>query len=263
MKLTGTPSTKPEERSVTELIAVDVVDRVLCIRLNRPAKKNAINSAMYAAMNAALGRAREDADIRVVLFVGSETCFTSGNDIEDFLNPGSGAGGEFIKTLPRVEKPMVAAVAGPAVGIGTTLLLHCDLVYASENAYLKLPFVDLGIVPEAGSSLLLPRIIGHQRACQALLLGETLKADLACTWGLINEVVPAGQVESRALAAATLLAKRAPAAVQATKRLLRRAEAASVSETIDVELTEFVARLQSPEAREALQAFMEKRAPKF
>jgi enoyl-CoA hydratase/carnithine racemase len=248
---------------VTEFIAVDVVDRVMRIRLNRPAKKNAIDSAMYAAMNAALARARRDEEIRAVLFAGSEVCFTSGNDIEDFLNPGSGAGAEFIRTLPQVEKPMVAAVAGPAVGIGTTLLLHCDLVYASENAYLKLPFVDLGIVPEAGSSLLLPRIIGHQRACQALLLGETVKADVACSWGLINEVVAVGQVEARALAKATLLAQRAPAAVQATKRLLRRAEATSLSETIDVELTEFVARLQSPEAREALQAFMEKRSPKF
>jgi len=248
---------------VSEHIVVDVEERVMRIRLNRPAKKNAINGDMYRAMIAALERARTDVDVRAILFVGSETCFTSGNDIGDFLQPRSTAGADFIRTLPQVEKPMVAAVAGPAVGIGSTLLLHCDLVYLSENAYLKLPFVDLGLVPEAASSLLLPRIIGHARASQALLLGEILKPDVAYAWGLINEVVPVGQVEAHALSKAKLLAARAPAAVQATKRLLRRAEAASIAETMNLELVEFTARLTSPEAREALQAFMEKRAPQF
>jgi enoyl-CoA hydratase/carnithine racemase len=218
---------------------------------------------MYAAMTAALEQARKDAEVRAVLFVGSETCFTAGNDIEDFLKPRGIAGASFIKTLPQVEKPMVAAVAGPAVGIGSTLLLHCDLVYLSENAYLRLPFVDLGIVPEAASSLLLPRIIGHARASQALLLGETLKPDVALAWGLVNEIVPTGHVEAHAFSKAKQLAARAPAAVQATKRLLRRADAASIAETMEIELAEFAARLTSPEAREALQAFLEKRAPKF
>jgi len=248
---------------VTEHIQVDVEERVLRIRLHRPAKKNALTADMYGAMTAALERARSDEAIRAVLFVGSETCFTSGNDVGDFLQPRGVAGATFIKTLPRVEKPMVAAVAGPAVGVGSTLLLHCDLVYASENAYLRLPFVDLGIVPEAASSLLLPRIIGHARASQLLLLGEMLKAEAAMTWGLVNEVVPVGQVEAHALAKAKLLAARAPAAVQATKRLLKRAEEATVAETMNIELEEFSARLKSPEAREALQAFLEKRAPKF
>ena len=248
---------------MTEHIQVDVEERVLRIRLHRPAKKNALTADMYGAMTAALERARSDEAIRAVLFVGSETCFTSGNDVGDFLQPRGVAGATFIKTLPRVEKPMVAAVAGPAVGVGSTLLLHCDLVYASENAYLRLPFVDLGIVPEAASSLLLPRIIGHARASQLLLLGEMLKAEAAMTWGLVNEVVPVGQVEAHALAKAKLLAARAPAAVQATKRLLKRAEEATVAETMNIELEEFSARLKSPEAREALQAFLEKRAPKF
>ena len=248
---------------MSEHIVVDVEERVMRIRLNRPAKKNAINGDMYRAMSAALERARTDDDVRSILFVGSETCFTSGNDIGDFLQPRSTAGADFIRTLPQVEKPTVAAVAGPAVGIGSTLLLHCDLVYLSENAYLKLPFVDLGLVPEAASSLLLPRIIGHARASQALLLGEILKPDVAYTWGLINEVVAVGQVEAHAFSKAKLLAARAPAAVQATKRLLRRAEVASVAETMNIELVEFTARLTSPEAREALQAFMEKRAPQF
>jgi enoyl-CoA hydratase/carnithine racemase len=248
---------------VTEHIIVDETERVLRIRLNRPAKKNAITGEMYEAMTAALERARKDEGIRAILFVGSETCFTSGNDVGDFLQPRGIAGATFIKTLPQVEKPMVAAVAGPAVGVGSTLLLHCDLVYASDNAYLKLPFVDLGIVPEAASSLLLPRIIGHARASQLLLLGEILKADVAHAWGVVNEVVPAGQVEAHALAKAKLLAARAPAAVQATKRLLKRAEMMGVAETMNVELEEFSTRLKSPEAREALQAFLEKRAPKF
>lgn len=248
---------------MSEHIVVDVEERVLRIRLNRPAKKNAITQSMYVAMTAALERARKEPEIRAVLFVGSETCFTAGNDIEDFLGPRSTAGFDFIRTLPQVEKPMVAAVAGPAVGIGSTLLLHCDLVYLSQNGYLKLPFVDLGIVPEAASSLLLPRIIGHARASQALLLGETLKPETALAWGLVNEVVPPGQVEAHALAKAKQLATRAPAAVQATKRLMRRAEASSIAETMEVEVVEFAARLTSPEAREALQAFLEKRAPKF
>lgn len=248
---------------MTEHVVVDVEERVLRIRLNRPEKKNAIHRAMYQAMTAALERARTDADVRAVLFVGSEACFTSGNDIEDFLKPRTTAGADFIKTLPTVDKPMVAAVAGPAVGVGGTLLLHCDLVYLSENAYLKLPFVDLGIVPEAASSLLLPRIVGHARAAQALLLGETITPDLARAWGLVNDIVPEGQVEAHALRKAKQLAARAPAAVQATKRLLRRAEAAAIAETMDIELEEFTRRLASPEAREALQAFLEKRAPKF
>lgn len=248
---------------MTELIAIDVVDHVLRIRINRPEKKNALNSAMYAAMTAALQRAREDEQIRVVLFVGSETCFTSGNDVMDFVNPSGAGGAEFIKLLPQVEKPMVAAVAGYAVGIGTTLVFHCELVYAADNALFRMPFVDLGVVPEAGSSLLMPRIVGHQRACQMMLLGETVTAERACGWGFVNEVVAAGTVEAHALAKAKLLAQRAPAAVQATKRLLRRAESASVTETIDIELTEFFTRLQSHESREAMQAFLEKRVAKY
>lgn len=248
---------------MTEHIAVEVEDRVLRIRFNRPAKKNAITVEMYEAMTAGLERANGDPEIRAVLFAGSETCFTAGNDIEDFLKPRSMAGATFVRTLPTVSKPMVAAVAGPAVGVGTTLLLHCDLVYVSENAYLKLPFVDLGIVPEAGSSLLLPRLIGHVRAAQALLLGETLKAERAVEWGLANEVVPAGQVEAHAWSKAKLIAARAPIAMQMTKRLLRQGDYAAVAAALDAELIEFNERLRSPEAREALTAFVEKRTPKF
>jgi enoyl-CoA hydratase/carnithine racemase len=252
-----------EEPPVSENILVDVVDHVLRIRMHRPEKKNALNGAMYSAMSAALGRARDDEQIRVVLFVGSEVCFTSGNDVKDFVNPTGLGGAEFIKLLPQVEKPMIAAVAGHAIGIGTTMVLHCELVYAANSALFRMPFVDLGVVPEAGSSLLMPRIVGHQRACQMMLLGETVSAERACAWGFVNEVVPTGTVEAHALAKAKLLAQRAPAAVQATKRLLRRAEAAAVGETIDVELMEFDARLRSPEAREAMQAFLTKRTAKF
>ncbi len=252
---------------MSEQIEFRVDGRVAQIVINRPEKKNALSVAMYAALVDALRRADAERAVRVVLIRGSESCFTAGNDLQDFMqSPPSGESSptvQFLKTIHAVKKPVVAAVAGPAVGIGTTLLLHCDLIYADPKARFQLPFVNLGLCPEAGSSYLLPQLVGHQRAAELLLFGESFTAETALEIGLVNEIAPEGQVLATAEAKARLLAERPLASLVLTKSMLKRAHARRVDETIVEELSHFGARLASPEAAEAFQAFFEKRKPDF
>ncbi len=251
----------------TEFIQADISDRVLTIRMARPAKKNALTAAMYGAMSAGLRRAWVDDDVRAVVITGGPDCFTAGNDLGDFLNaPPTGAESpvvQFLTALRDFPKPLVAAVCGVAIGIGTTMLLHCDLAYAGTNARFHLPFVDLGLVPEAASSLLLPQLVGQRRAAQLLMLAEPFGGADALAYGLVNGVLEPEEVEHVARSKALLLAAKAPAALRHTKRLMKQAQAELVAHTMDAELAVFGAQLQGPEAAEALQAFFEKRKPDF
>ncbi len=246
-------------------VHVQLIDRVLRIRFDRPEKKNALTLDMYEAATAALRRAEEDTEVRCVLFSGSEGCFTAGNDLNAFLNPSEGLPAilAFLDALTRATKPLVAAVDGLAVGIGTTMLLHCDLVYCSTGARFKLPFVDLGLVPEAGSSLLLPQLIGDKRAAAMLLLGEPLSANDAMALGLVNEVVPPGALDDVATSKAAALAAKPPAALRASRALLRAPQHALLQATMQAEIAAFSERLAGPEVTEAVTAFLEKRKPDF
>ncbi len=240
---------------------------VLRLTIDRPEKKNALTVAMYAALADALGQAEADPAVRAVLLHGSGDAFTAGNDLGDFAaNPpsdGSSPVFRFLTAISTFAKPIVAAVHGPAIGIGTTLLLHCDLVYATPEARLQLPFVTLGLCPEAASSYLLPLVVGPQRAAELLLLGEPFTGEQAHAWGLVTELLPEGGLLSRATAQAEALAARPPASVRLTKQFLRRPHAEAVQATIRDEAEAFLERLQSPEAAEAFTAFFEKRKPDF
>lgn len=246
-------------------IASERHDSVLHLALDRPEKKNAITRAMYARLAEALGEAADDGDVRAVVLSGRGGVFTAGNDLGDFMmDPPTGPESpvfQFLSAAVGFPKPLIAAVAGPAVGIGTTILLHCDLAYAAPDALFKMPFVDLGLVPEAASSLLLPRLAGPARAAELLLFGEAFSAETAHEIGLVNAVVddPTGH----ALERAAVLARKPPSAVRQSKALLRRATADAVGETIAREGELFVERLTSPEAQEAFTAFFEKRPPDF
>lgn len=252
---------------MSQHVIVETKDRVTRIELNRPEKKNALSPEMYAAMAKALADADADAQVRAVLIHGQTGCFTSGNDIKDFLElnrgPADSPAAGFLRAISTARKPLVAAVGGPAVGIGTTMLLHCDLVYAAPNARLQLPFVPLGLLPEAASSLLLPVMAGYRRAAEMLLLGGPFGAEKALAAGIVTEVVPEGELLERARQAAAALAALPPASVRMTKELMKRGLAAAVQERMTEELGLFGERLKSPEAKEALGAFMEKRKPDF
>ncbi|MBV9619653.1 MAG: enoyl-CoA hydratase [Gammaproteobacteria bacterium] len=230
----------------------------LCeLRLNRPAKRNALTFAMYAALVAALRAAQEDPEVRVLVLSGEGASFSAGNDLNDFLH-GPPFNAEhpvlaFLHTLAGYEKPIVAAVQGAAVGIGVTLLLHCDLVVAARDATFSLPFVKLGLVPEAASSLLLPHLAGRQRAAELLLLGEPFDATHALSLGLVNRVVEADQLLVTARAFAASLAQQPQQALRATRRLLR-GEVAPVLGRIEAEARIFGAQLESPEFRAAVSA---------
>jgi enoyl-CoA hydratase/carnithine racemase len=236
---------------------------VVLIAMNRPAKKNALTAVMYDAMTAALSVSASDAEIGAVVLTGSQGVFTAGNDINDFLSHRSDAGGSsalrFIKALGRFEKPVVAAVDGLAIGIGTTMLLHCDLVYASPSARLRVPFVDLGLTPEGGSSVLLPRRCGMARASELLLLGEEISAERAREFGLINDIVPADALVAHAVSKAKALARKPQKALAATRRMLR-GDPNELMLVMEKEGREFATRLGMPEARAALTAFMQKSA---
>ena len=240
---------------------------VMTITFNRLDKKNSITAAMYAAMADAVAQAAADPAVRVVVFQGHESIFSAGNDIGDFLNqppttPESPVF-RFLRGIATFEKPLLAAVAGPAVGIGTTLLFHCDLVYAGDNAAFSMPFVNLGLCPEAASSLLAPRMFGYHRAAEALLMGEPFFAEAAQEVGLVNRVVPPTEVNGYAQAQARKLAAKPLTSLIATKRLMKGGSQQEVLQKMDEEGQSFGRMLREPAAKEAFGAFMEKRKPDF
>ncbi|NQD92234.1 enoyl-CoA hydratase [Pseudomonas sp. CrR25] len=253
---------------MSEHLLVEREQGLLTLRLNRLDKKNALTRAMYAGMAEVLKEADRDRSVRAVLLTGGADCFTSGNDVADFIQaPPSGLNSEvfqFMQALFDFGKPVVAAVNGPAVGIGTTLLLHCDLVYVSREATLKMPFVNLGLCPEFGSSLILPRLLGHARAAELLLLGQSFSGEQAAAWGIANEVLDDGAATlAKARAMALRFLQLAPSAVTDSKRLMRAPGREELRRVIEEEGALFGQRLRSPEAIEALTAFMQRRAPDF
>lgn len=257
--------TEPSQTSEHVLVEFDA--GVCTITLNRPKKKNALSVAMYAGIVAGFDEARRRREVRVIVLRGSEGVFTAGNDLLDFMKaPPAGPDSpvsKFLAHLVACEKPLVAAVQGPAIGIGVTMLLHCDLVYAGESARFRMPFVDLGLCPEAGSSFLLPRMMGYQRAAELLLLGEPFSAQLAHDYGIVNQVLADEAVLDRASSIAATLAKKPPAAVRESKKLMRSCYSSQLEQAMAAEYQAFVAGLSSPEAAEAFRAFFEKRAPDF
>jgi len=256
----NTPSTAPE-------ILSHVDAGVMTLTINRVARKNSITSAMYAAMAEAIASARDNTAVHALVIQGHESIFSAGNDISDFLNnPPSTQDSpvfDFLRGISTFPKPIVAAVCGPAVGIGTTLLLHCDLVYAGDNAAFSMPFVNLGLCPEAASSLLVPQLMGYPRAAEALLLGEPFMAETALEIGLINRIVPPTEVNALAQQQARKLAAKPLSALMETKRLMKKGNASLVAERMAEEGASFGRMLQEPAAREAFAAFMEKRKPDF
>ena len=249
---------------MSEHIAVIEQAGVLEIHIDRPDKKNALTTAMYRAMTAALADASARADIGAVLFAGRGDAFCAGNDLKDFLaGPEGGAAAfAFIRAIVAFDKPLVAAVQGLAVGVGTTMLFHCDLIYAAPDARFIMPFVNLGIVPEAGSSLLAPALMGHAKAAAMLMLGEPMDAQGADRAGLVTAIVPADQLLDHARARAAALMAKPPQALAVTRRLMK-GDPAMLTARIEEEARLFRESLTSPEAQEAFTAFFEKRAPVF
>jgi enoyl-CoA hydratase/carnithine racemase len=249
-------------------IQVERDGAVVRIAINRPEKKNALTAEMYSALADAVEQAEGDSSVRVLLLHAVGDVFTAGNDLVDFLQK-PWAGQEtppavrFIMAMATAKKPVVAAVQGLAVGIGVTILLHCDLVYAAEGTKLMMPFVDLGIVPEAGSTLLLPSLVGHQRAAELLMLGAPLTAQRAYEIGLVNAVVAPDVLLATASSTAQKLAEKPSGALVASKQLLKRGPKTDLERAIRDELKVVSERLDSPETREALSAFVEKRKPDF
>ena len=255
-----TPSTVPD-------ILTHVDAGVMTITLNRVARKNSITADMYSALADALESANHDVAVRAVVIQGHETVFSAGNDIGDFLNnpPATSEAPvfRFLRGLSSFPKPIVASVCGPAVGIGTTMLFHCDLVYAGDNAAFSMPFVNLGLCPEAASSFLAVQLMGYPRAAEALLLGEPFMAEAALEVGLITRIVPPAEANALAQRQAQKLAAKPLTSVMETKRLMKKGNAGMVAERMAEEGTSFGRMLQEPAAREAFSAFMEKRRPDF
>jgi enoyl-CoA hydratase/carnithine racemase len=249
---------------MSEFIQVSAESGIVSIRMARPEKKNALNAAMYEALCRALEESDRAGDARVRVILGQPGIFTAGNDIADFLEAGQRRGEElsaamrFLRAAIYSEKPIVAAVDGLAVGVGATLLLHCDLAYASPEALLVTPFTDLGLVPEAGSSLVAPERMGYPRAFAFLVAGEPLTAEAACAAGLINAVVPRETLEAHAFAAAARLAAKPQEALRLSRRLVR-GDPDRIWNRVEEERRLFAERLVSDEARQAFQAFLEKR----
>lgn len=253
---------------MSDHIRTELNGGVLTVTLARPEKKNAITQAMYAALASATERARTDDAVRVLLFRGEGDSFSAGNDIADFIALGSQGQQptdmpvfRFLKALADLDKPAVAAVQGRAVGIGLTLLLHCDLVVVAEDALLSAPFINLALAPEAASSMLLPQLLGHQRAFEIFALGEPIDGRTALAWGLANRAVPAAELQATAADLASKLAARAPNSIRKTKRLMRDAE--HLWALMQREGEAFGSQMTSPEAMEAFTAFSQKRAPDF
>ena len=251
---------------MTDLL-IDTSAGVMTITLNRVNKKNALTQAMYAAMADALQQAQADAQVRALVFQGHETIFSAGNDIGDFLHAQAATQDSpafrFLRVISTFPKPIVAAVCGPAVGIGTTMLFHCDLVYAGDNAAFSMPFVNLGLCPEAASSYLAPQLMGYGRAAEALLLGEPFLAESALEMGLISRIVPPSEANALAQRQARKLAAKPLSALIETKRLMKKGQASMVAERMVEEGASFGRLLREPAAREAFTAFMEKRKPDF
>lgn len=249
------------------LILSEKSDGIMTLRMNRPDKKNALTSGMYQGLADALRAADSDGSVRVVLITGSGDSFTSGNDLADFMGaPQVGESSpviQFLLAISECQKPLVAAVNGLAVGVGVTMLLHCDLVYAARSATFQMPFVNLGLCPEAGSTLLLPRIMGHQRAAELLLLGEVFSAEKGHQVGIITDLFPDEELYEAARRKALQVAAQPAAAVRLAKSLLKREYVSALRQTIFDEGEQFMKRLKSPEAAEALTAFMERRKPDF
>ena len=248
-------------------ISVHTEDGVTTISFNRLERKNSITSAMYADMADALEQVASEPAARVLVFQGHETVFSAGNDINDFLhapvaNPDAPVW-RFMRGLAGFAKPVMAAVCGPAVGIGTTMLFHCDLVYAGDNAAFSMPFVNLGLCPEFASSLLVPQMLGYHRAAEALLLGEPFMAEAALEVGLVNRVLPPTEVNAFAQTQARKLASKPISSLIETKRLLKKSQTATVQTQMAEEGASFGRMLKEPAAREAFGAFMEKRRPDF
>jgi enoyl-CoA hydratase/carnithine racemase len=248
-------------------IKTATLNGVATIEIARPEKKNALTRAMYQAMAEALNAAVADPAVRAVLITGQPGIFTSGNDIEDFVqrppHEENSPVFQFMRALLGCDKPVIAAVTGAAIGIGTTLLLHCDFVYVSDEARLAMPFVSLGLVPEFASSLIVPRLMGHVRAAEKLLLGDPFTGADAVECGIANSVLPATEVVNHARRMAERFNALAPAAVRESKRLMKAPLREQVLATIATEGELFGQRLRSPEAQEAFQAFFQKRAPDF
>jgi enoyl-CoA hydratase/carnithine racemase len=252
---------------MSQEINVSRIGHALHIRLDRADKRNAVTRSMYEAMVDAIAEAETDEAIRAILFSGAGDGFCAGNDLNDFLaDPPTGTDGaaafRFLRAISTAKKVLVAAVHGAAVGIGTTMLLHCDLVVAARSAKLSLPFVALGLVPEAASTLLLPRAIGHRRAAELLLLGEPIDAETAFRWGLVNRVVEDETLIGVAIEVVTRVGSMPPSAVRVSKQLLKD-DRGEVAERIEQEAGIFVDRLRAPEFQEAASAFLEKRAADF
>lgn len=249
---------------MSEPIAIIVEQGVMEIHIDRPDKKNALTAQMYRAMTAALADASARADIGAILFAGRGDAFCAGNDLKDFMaGPEGGAAAfAFIRAIAAFDKPVVAAVQGLAVGVGTTMLFHCDLIYAAPDARFIMPFVNLGIVPEAGSSLLAPATLGHAKAAAMLLLGEPMDAATADQAGLVTAVVPADMLLAHARGKAAALVAKPPQALALTRRLMK-GDPSVLAARIEEEAELFRQTLASPEAQEAFTAFFEKRAPVF
>lgn len=251
---------------------INKANGLLTIEFNRLERKNAITGAMYQAMADALVEAEGDAAVRAILIAGKPEIFTAGNDLDDFMKnsapiPGVPAESrpvfQFMRALSGSTKPVVAAVAGAAIGIGTTLLMHCDLVYAADNAKFSMPFSQLGLCPEFASSLLLPQLAGYPRAAEKLLLGEAFGAQEALEMGLVARVLPAGELRAFAEQQAAKLVALPAASIRTTKALMKRARTQPINEAIAAENERFAAMLLAPEAKEAFTAFFEKRKPDF
>ena len=252
---------------MTDHVLIEKADKLLILTLNRPDKKNALTRAMYRTLSTEIANADNDRNIRCILIKGNGDTFTAGNDLAEFAaigakpKPTSEDGNPLLPTLARARTPIVAAVNGRAVGIGVTMLLHCDMVIVADNALLAAPFVNLALVPEAASTLLMPLRIGHLRAFEMFVLGEPVNAEKAVSWGLANKSVPMADLHAVARTAASAIAARAPAAVVATKSLMR--DESLLLERMKEETGHFARQLKSAEFNEAFAAFSERRAPDF
>ena len=249
------------KKALAQAMKTTLKNHILHIQLTRPQKKNALTPAMYDALRQAIERANSDRDIHVITITGSGDSFCAGNDLNTFLDdPASDSAARFIKAIATAEVPIIAAVNGVAVGVGVTMLLHCDLVYAAADAKFNFAFIDLGLLPEAGSTYLLPRMMGYSRAAQLLMLGEPFTAEQARQCGIVNQVVALEELEELARSKAEQLAAKPPEALRQTKMLLRRGSAIALQETMDIELGMIGERLISDEVRGIMQAFFSRRA---